>query len=145
MSTLAAGLIAQVDATNGCPVESPSNKALPIDSIVVDNGDGTYGEVILDIDDANVLNEAGVVTAIRLLDGFTLWGNYTAAYPSSTDPQETFIPVSRMADWIGKAVITTHWSKLDKPFTPLRAESVRDAINTTNGLPAGVTQRPSNE
>jgi phage tail sheath protein FI len=135
MSALIAGLIAQVDAANGCPYESPSNKALPIDSIVVDNGDGTYGEVILSIDEANILNAAGIVTALRAPGGFTLWGNYTAAYPGSSDPQDIYIPVSRMAAWLGKNVILAHWAKLDKPFTPVVAASIENAINLwLNGL-----------
>lgn len=135
MSTLIAGTLAQLDAANRCPYESPSNKALPIDSIVVDNGDSTYGEVVLSIDDANILNAAGIVTALRTPGGFALWGNYTAAYPGSSDPQEIYIPVSRMGDWLGKTIILTHWSKLDKPFTPVVADSIVNEINLwLNGL-----------
>ena len=83
LSALAAAETANTDATNGdVPFESPSNKALNITATVLD--DGT--EVALDQEQANLLNGQGVITAINS-NGFKLWGNNTAAYPSTTDPK----------------------------------------------------------
>lgn len=42
-------------------------------------------EVILDVQQANYLNENGVVTALNFYNGFVSWGNYTACYPADTD------------------------------------------------------------
>lgn len=66
-SVHAAALMAQVDTDNGgCPCESPSNKALKIDSTVL--ADGT--EMLLDIAEANHLNSCGIVTALNFIGGF---------------------------------------------------------------------------
>jgi phage tail sheath protein FI len=136
MSTHVAGLMASVDAGNdGCPYESPSNKALQIDSIVTDDGDGTYSEVILTLTDANTLNAAGVVTAINFMGSFKLWGNNTAAYGVSAEVKDYFIPVSRMFGWVGSTLIQTFWSKLDRPMSKLLIGSIVDNANIwLNGL-----------
>jgi len=132
MSTHVAGLLAKVDAGNdGCPYESPSNKRLQIDSLVVANGQ----EVVLELNSANNLNANGIVTALRFADAFVLWGNYLASYPSSTDIKDYFIPVSRMFGWIGKTVIQTYWNKVDKPQNKRLINSIVDSANIwLNGL-----------
>lgn len=132
MSTHVAGLMAKVDAGNdGCPYESPSNKKLQIDSLVVASGQ----EVVLELNSANSLNASGIVTALRFTDAFVLWGNYLASYPSSTDIKDYFIPVSRMFGWIGKTVIQTYWNKVDKPQNKRLINSIVDSVNIwLNGL-----------
>ncbi|MGL4955209.1 MAG: phage tail sheath family protein, partial [Cetobacterium sp.] len=82
MSTLTAALMGSVDASNdGVPFESPSNKNLKVSALVIKNEDGEYEEVILDEEQqANLLNENGIVTAISRSNGFVLWGNRTSAY-----------------------------------------------------------------
>lgn len=132
MSTHAAGLMAKVDTGNdGCPYESPSNKRLQIDSLVVKSGQ----EVVMELNSANNLNANGIVTALRFTDAFVLWGNYLASYPSSTDIKDYFIPVSRMFAWIGKTVIQTYWNKVDKPQNKRLINSIIDSTNIwLNGL-----------
>ncbi len=134
-STQLAGLIAQVDtANNGNPYESPSNKKLQCDSLVVAAGT----EVKLTLAQANILNAAGVVTALNFMGGFVAWGNYTACYPASTDVKDYFIPVSRMFDWVGNTLITTFWSKLDLPMNRRLIDSIIDTVNIwLNGLTGG--------
>jgi hypothetical protein len=85
MSAMAAALTAYNDAGNAdVPYESPSNKDLKVTATVLK--DGT--EVVLDQQQANdVLNANGIITAINA-NGFKLWGNNTAAYPSTTDPKD---------------------------------------------------------
>ena len=136
MSTHAAGLMAQVDTNNGgSPNESPSNKRLQVDSMVTDDGDGSYSEVVLTLTEANTLNAAGVVTALNFMGSFVLWGNYTAAYGISTDVKDYFISVSRMFGWVGATLIQTFWSKLDRPMTKLLIGSIVDSANIWfNGL-----------
>jgi len=132
MSTHVAGLIAQVDTKNdGCPYESPSNKKLQIDSLVVKGGT----EVVLDLNQANYLNENGVVTALNFISGYVLWGNETACFPASTDIKDYFICVSRMFGWVGSTIIQTYWSKVDNPTNKRLVNSIVDSINIwLNGL-----------
>lgn len=133
-SVQAAGLMAKVDSDNdGCPCESPSNKNLQMDAMVLD--DGT--EVILDITQANYLNSVGVVTALNFIGGFVLWGNYTACYPSNTDVKDYMIPVSRMFSWVANSLILTYWSKTDRKMTRRLMHTIKDSINIwLNGLVA---------
>lgn len=132
LSTQLAGLMAQVDAGNsGCPYESPSNKNLQCDSMVLD--DGT--EVDLTLAQANILNGNGINTALNFMGGWTAWGNYTACYPANTDVKDYFIPISRMFGWVGNTIIRTFWSKLDKPMTRRLIDTILDTANIwLNGL-----------
>ncbi len=132
MSTHLAGLMAQVDTANdGCPVESPSNKALKCDGLVLANGT----EVMLTHAQANALAETGIVTALNFMGGWVAWGNYTAAKGSSNDVKDYFISHSRMFDWVNNTVIRTFWNKLDKPMNRRLVDSITDDVNIwMNGL-----------
>jgi len=130
LSTHFAGLSAYVDYSNdGCPSEAPSNKALAADAIVTDGGSLVYNEVILDITSANILNAAGVVTALNLLDGFRLWGNHTACYPDTAESKDADINVSRMFTYVGTQLVKKFWSKIDRPMTRLLVDSVVNEAN----------------
>ena len=125
MSAVAAAETANTDAVNGdVPFESPSNKALNITATVLD--DGT--EVALDQEQANLLNGQGVITAINS-NGFKLWGNNTAAYPSTTDPKDRWLAVRRFFDWDGNNFILTYWQKVDKPGNKRLIQSIVDSQN----------------
>ena len=132
LSTQLAGLMAQVDAGNDdCPVESPSNKALRCDSMILANGT----EVVLTHAQAVSLNAAGIVTVLNFLGGFVAWGNFTAAYPGSKDPKDAEISVKRMFGWANNTAIRTCWSKLDKPMNRRLVDSIVDDLNAwLNGL-----------
>lgn len=126
-STQLAGLMAQVDTGNGgCPYESPSNKNYQMDGCCLE--DGT--EVNLTLEQANMLNANGIVTALNFMSsGWTCWGNYTACYPANTDVKDYFIPVSRMFDWVCNTVVRTFWSKLDKPMNRRLIDTILDTCN----------------
>ncbi|MGN0184677.1 MAG: phage tail sheath family protein [Aristaeellaceae bacterium] len=132
MSTQIAGLIASVDASNGCPYESPSNKGLKIDGLCTESGK----TIVLTKAQADTLNACGVVTALNFLSsGWVAWGNYTACYPTNTDVKDYFIPVSRMFDWVGRSLIQSVWSKLDKPMNRRLLDTILDSANIwLNGL-----------
>lgn len=128
-STQLAGSIAQVDNDaeygDGTPCESASNKALQADSAVL--ADGT--EVLLDLQGANYLNDNGVITAINSAGTFASWGNYTAAFPASTDPVDYYYCVSRMFRWVGKTVVQSYWKKLDRRMITRLLDSILEGIN----------------
>lgn len=132
LSTHVAGLMAQVDAGNGNPYESPSNKNLRVDSLIL--ADGT--EALHSKAQADTVVEAGVVTALNFLaSGWVCWGNYTACYPGNTDVKDYFIPISRMFDWVGNTMVQTFWSRLDKPTIPRLIDTILDTANIwLNGL-----------
>lgn len=126
MSAMAAALTAYNDAGNGdVPYESPSNKDLKITDTVLK--DGT--EVVLDQQQADdVLNANGIMSAINA-NGFKLWGNNTAAYPSTTDPKDRWLAVRRFFDWDGNNFIRTYFQKVDKPGNKRLIQSIVDSQN----------------
>ena len=131
LSTQVAGDIANTDATYGAPHVSPSNKGLQCDGLVTEAG----GEIILSLEQANILNGGGVVTALNFMGGFKCWGNYTACYPANQDVKDYFIPVSRMIDFVGNTLIRTFWGKLDEPMTRRFIDTILDSCNIwLNGL-----------
>lgn len=132
MSTQLAGLMAKVDAGNGNPYESPSNKSFRMDKLILAGGT----EVIQTKAQADIVVNAGVVTALNFLSsGWVCWGSNTACYPGNTDPKDYLIPVSRMFGWVGNTLIQTFWSKLDKPLNRRLVDSILTTCNQwLNGL-----------
>lgn len=125
MSAMAAALTAYTDAGNGdVPFESPSNKVLRVTATVLE--DGT--EVMLDQEQANLLNGQGIITAINA-NGIKLWGNNTAAYPSTTDPKDRWLAVRRFFDWDGNNFVLTYFQKVDKPGNRRLIQSIVDSQN----------------
>lgn len=134
-STQLAALISQVDNTGeyggGTPCESASNKPLQADSMVLANGE----EVLLDVQKANYLNDNGIITALNFYNGFASWGNYTAAFPSSSDPVDYFYSISRMFKWVAKTVVLTYWSSIDGKMKRRLIDTILQGVNDwLNGL-----------
>ena len=124
-SAIYAAMAVYTDYNNdNVPNLSPSNHALRISATVL--ADGT--EVNLDINQANELNAAGVVTAINT-NGFKAWGNNTAAYPGVTDPKDRWISCRRFFSWWGNNFITTYMEKVDNPANFRLIESIVDSEN----------------
>lgn len=125
-STILAGRIAQTDVSNdGVPYESPSNKAVSIDSLV----DASGNEIILTLAQANTLNAAGINTFLNFIDGWKAWGNYTGSYPTDTDVKNVLLPVARMFDWVGNSLIKTFWGNLDMPMNRRLIDTILDSAN----------------
>lgn len=119
------------DMGDGTPCESPSNKTLQIDSMVLE--DGT--EVLFDLTQANYLNQNGIVTALNFIGGYVSWGNSTACFPSNTDVTEYFINVSRMFKWVANSVVLSTWNKVDRRLNRRLLESITQSLNQwLNGL-----------
>lgn len=124
-SAVNAALIAYTDASNeDVPSLSPSNKLLGITGTCL--ADGT--EVNLDQDQANTVNSYGVATALNM-NGWKLWGNYTGAYPGSTDAKDIWLPVRRMFNWQGNTFIQSYFDKVDDPMNTILIEAVVDSEN----------------
>lgn len=132
MSTHMAGLIGQMDAANnGVPSNSPSNRTMQVDGLVL--ADGT--PVFLGVNDANDLNGVGISTVLSFIGGPRAWGNRTAAYPNMSDMKDIFIHAKRMMFWINNWIITDTWDNVDSGITPRFIESVTSKHNIRlNGL-----------
>lgn len=121
------------DLGGGTPCESASNKSLQADRMVMADGK----EVVLDLQNANYLNENGVVTGLNFYNGFVSWGNYTACYPSNTAPADYFYCINRMFRWVAKTTILSYWSYIDRKLTRRLIDAILQGINGwLNGLTA---------
>lgn len=124
-SAIYAAMVCYTDCYNdNVPNLSPSNHAIRVSAAVLK--DGT--EVTLDINQANELNGAGVVTALNM-NGFKAWGNNTAAYPDTKDPKDRWIACRRFFSWWGNSFITTYMEKVDNPANYRLIESIVDSEN----------------
>lgn len=121
------------DLGGGTPCESASNKSLQADRMVL--ADGT--EVVQDLQNANYLNENGVVTGLNFYNGFVSWGNYTACYPANTDPADYFYCINRMFRWVAKSCILSYWAYTDRKLTRRLIDAILQGMNDwLNGLTA---------
>ncbi len=129
LSTQLAASISAVDNTegygDGTPCESASNKTIQADRMVTADG----SEVIMDLQQANVLNENGIVTALNFYNGFVSWGNYTACYPANTDVSDYFYCISRMFKWVAKTLILTYWCYIDRGTRRRLLDAIVQSVN----------------
>lgn len=124
-----AGSISATDNNNdlggGTPCESASNKTLQADSMVLASGE----EVTLDVQKANYLNDNGIITALNFYGGFVSWGNYTAAFPATTDPVDYFYCINRMFKWVAKTVVLSYWNYIDRRLTRRLLDAILQGVN----------------
>lgn len=133
LSTQVAALMAQVDGGNDdLPYQSPSNQSLQMDSAVL--SDGT--EIYLQQEQANLLNQNGVVTAFAF-NGWRAWGNYTGVADSG-DVKDKFIPIRRMLNYLQNTFALTFLSRLDMPLNRRQLDSL---LNSANIWLSGLTSR----
>lgn len=124
-SAIKAAYTAYTDAQNDdVPYISPSNIPVAISGICLE--DGT--EVILDEQQANIVNSYGVST-FNNFSGWTLWGNRTAAYPGSTDPKDMWFCCRRFFSWWANTFILTYHQRVDDPANFRLIEAVVDDEN----------------
>jgi len=124
-SLFLANVIQLLDFKGGdVPYQSPSNKLMPLEASVLGNGD----EIYLEPGQANVLNAAGIVTAVNM-SGWRVWGNETCAYPGTTDPKDRFIMTRRIFDFIGNQFVLQFINEVDDPTNKRLIESIVDEFN----------------
>lgn len=125
MSAIIAARATKQDQKNeDVPYQSPSNKELNVDMIVL--ADGT--EVMLDFEQANELNAIGIMTAVNRR-GYYSWGNNTAAYPQTEDPVKRWINIRRFFTWWSNEFINSFLDKVDDLANMRLVESIVDAEN----------------
>ena len=120
-----AALMNYVDAQHGnVPSRSPSNKLNQMTGQCLASG----AEVLLDQEQANVVNSYGVCTALNI-NGWRTWGNYMECYPANNDPKDAWIPIRRMFNWQGNTFILTYFSRVDDPMNRRLIDTIIDSEN----------------
>ena len=128
---LLAALMNSVDGSNdGIPYESPSNKNIKVEGISY-KLDEEYVSLSLEENQANLLNENGILTIIQRPNGTVAWGNHTSAFQpgGTTDVKDIMIPIKRMFKFIGNTIMLNTEAEVDKPMTYAKAESIKTDIN----------------
>ena len=83
---------------------------------------------------ATTLNSQGIVTALNF-NGFRLFGNRTATYPTSDDPKDSFIPCRRMMNFVANTLCINYFSRIDNPMNKRLVSTIIDEVNLfLNGL-----------
>lgn len=79
--------------------------------------------------EANLLNEAGVVTVFNSFGtGVRTWGNRSAAWPSVSHPKN-FISVRRTADILHESVEYAMLQFMDRPITRALIDAITESVN----------------
>lgn len=124
-SVKVAAAMAATDASNGdVPFVSPSNQDAGCTGTCLEDGTA----VNLTEDQAAAVNGTGVVTFLYS-EGMKVWGNNTAAYPSTTDPAMRWISVVRFMLWAANNFIKSYRSKLSRPMNKVLIENILDSEN----------------
>ena len=125
-SVLAAWRTMLVDAThNGVPMESPSNKAVPVSAHYFGAGSTNRG---FDQSRGNELNKNGITTTVYWGGQWVLWGPHTAAYKhgEKMDNRDIFDNSVRMAMYVSNSFQEEHALTIDSPMTRAMADTIRN-------------------
>jgi phage tail sheath protein FI len=129
-----AGCMANKDITLGYWY-SPSNTPLtgPLGADV-----SLYSSAFDAASDTNNLNAAGIVTVFNAFGlGLRVWGNRSAAYPSTTAPDQ-FIPIRRTMDVLEESLELFALQFLDGPITNALITAI---VASANGFVKTLVQR----
>jgi len=124
LSAVIDAAIAQTDNANSGPYASPSNKIIAIDGTCLDGGE----EIYFDINEANEINAAGVMTALNL-NGWRSWGNEMGCYPANTDTKDRFIVCRRVFNYHDNTFKLNFFDRVDAPTNYRLIESVVNEEN----------------
>ncbi|HYL58620.1 MAG TPA: phage tail sheath subtilisin-like domain-containing protein [Candidatus Acidoferrales bacterium] len=89
-----------------------------------------YASILDAASDVNVLNAAGIVTVFNAFGtGLRVWGNRSAAYPSTTAP-DNFISVRRTMDVIEESVELAMLQFIDQPISNALIDAILASANS---------------
>lgn len=124
-SAVAAAITQYTDIANGnIPNVSPSNKEARIDAAVL--ADGT--EIVMDFAQASAVNDLGITTFVNI-DGWKLWGNYSAAYPDRNAMNVRYWCIRRFFTWHGNNFVMNNLVRLDSVANKRLIEAICDEEN----------------
>ena len=125
-STLGVWQMLTVDERNsGVPMESPSNKAVPIVKQYFGQASTNRG---FDQQRANELNAAGITTVVFWGGLWVLWGPHTAAYTygAITDNRVVFDNSIRLMMYVSNSFQQEHALTIDQPMTKAMADTIKN-------------------
>ena len=125
-STICAWKMLSVDASHdGVPMETPSNKSIPVSKQYFGEGSTNRG---FDQTQANTLNEQGITTLVFFGGLWVLWGGHTAAYEfgAVADNRAVFDNNIRMMMYITNSFQQEWALSIDKPMTRSMADTIRN-------------------
>ena len=124
-STLCAWKMQNVDSShNGIPMETPSNKVIPVIKQYFGEGSSNRG---FDQSRANTLNADGITTVAYFGGQWVLWGGHTAAYKhgATADSRAIFDNSIRMMMHITNRFQSDWAMTIDEPMTLALAETIK--------------------
>ena len=116
-----------IDSTHSdVPMESPSNKALPMVSAQY-FGEGSTNRGF-DQQTGNKLNESGITTVVFWGGTWVLWGSHTAAFEHGAieDNRSIFDVSIRMMMYISNSFQFEHALTIDSPMTRAVADTIKN-------------------
>ncbi len=125
-STLGVWLMLMVDVQNdGIPMESPSNKAVPVVKQYFGEGSTNRG---FDQQRANELNADGITTVVFWGGLWVLWGPHTAAYKfgAVTNNRVVFDNSIRLMMYVSNSFQQEHALTIDQPMTNALADTIKN-------------------
>lgn len=124
-SAAVAALLQYVCVNNNNIPTSPDNKEIPIDGIVLEGGK----ELHLTQKQVNDYLNAYGVLSFAYLGGWKCWGNNTAAYPESTEPNNRFIKCVMTANYLENRFKTEYLSVIGSDGSYKMIDSVVSNYN----------------
>lgn len=125
LSQFAAGVMSVTDLNDGYWF-SPSNREI---LGIVGMERTITGGINNPSSEANLLNEKGICTLQSSFGtGIRLWGNRSAAFPSSTAP-DNFISVRRTADIIQESIEYAMLDFIDRPINKAVIDAITETVN----------------
>ena len=114
------------ESHDGIPMESPSNKAVPVAKQYFGANSTNRG---FDQQQANKLNENGITTIVYWGGQWVLWGPHTAAYQygAVTDNRNIFDVTIRMMMHVYNSFQLDHALTIDEPMTRALADTIKNA------------------
>lgn len=125
-SSFFAGVWAAVINNEGFHVSPSNHEILGIT--------GVERNISASVDDAtadtNTLNAAGIITYFSSFGtGYRVWGNRSAAYPSSTLTRDVFLACQMTASVLDESIRYAMLQFIDKPVDQAWIDSVRESVN----------------
>lgn len=125
-SSLWAWASMQVDATHdGVPMETASNKAVPVSSNYFGENTNNRG---FDQSRGNKLNENGITTTVYWGGRWVLWGSHTAAYTYGNvdDNRNIFDTSVRMMMHVSNGFQAEHGLTIGSPMTRAKVDTIKN-------------------
>jgi hypothetical protein len=119
-----------VDAANNnlpfCSLANFQEFGLQMDRLCLQNGTTIKNPK----DKADLLSLAGVQNVLRWTGPYTLWNDYTSAFPGNTDPKDCFRSCRRLIDFLANELKLQLFQFASKPLNARTVQTVRNTAQS---------------